>query len=112
MNERALDDLILENRLRRALEKHELLVYFQPIYHLKTSKIIAMESLVRWKFDNKIINPNQFIPLAKNIGEIANIDNWVLNKACSQCNLWQKQNNKPLYVSVNISFKQMKDKNL
>ncbi|AUN02010.1 bifunctional diguanylate cyclase/phosphodiesterase [Clostridium botulinum] len=111
MNERALDDLILENRLRRALEKHELLVYFQPIYHLKTSKIIAMESLVRWKFDNKIINPNQFIPLAKNIGEIANIDNWVLNKACSQCNLWQKQNNKPLYVSVNISFKQMKDKN-
>ncbi|KIN80576.1 EAL domain-containing protein [Clostridium botulinum] len=111
MNERALDDLILENRLRRALEKHELLVYFQPIYHLKTSKIIAMESLVRWKFDNKIINPNQFIPLAKNIGEIANIDNWVLNKACSQCNLWQKQNNKPLYVSVNISFKQVKDKN-
>nr|WP_282055940.1 EAL domain-containing protein [Clostridium botulinum] len=111
MNERALDDLILENRLRRALEKHELLVYFQPIYHLKISKIIAMESLVRWKFDNKIINPNQFIPLAKNIGEIANIDNWVLNKACSQCNLWQKQNNKPLYVSVNISFKQMKDKN-
>ncbi|NFK79612.1 EAL domain-containing protein [Clostridium botulinum] len=111
MNERALDDLILENRLRRALEKNELLVYFQPIYHLKTSKIIAMESLVRWKFDNKIISPNQFIPLAKNIGEIANIDNWVLNKACSQCNLWQKQNNKPLYVSVNISFKQMKDKN-
>ncbi|MCS4464492.1 EAL domain-containing protein [Clostridium botulinum] len=72
--------------------------------------MIAMESLVRWKFDNKIISPNQFIPLAKNIGEIANIDNWVLNKACSQCNLWQKQNNKPLYVSVNISFKQMKDK--
>ncbi|WP_041173368.1 EAL domain-containing protein [Clostridium botulinum] len=111
MNERALDDLILENRLRRALEKNELLVYFQPIYHLKTSKIIAMESLVRWKFNNKIIGPNQFIPLAKNIGEIANIDNWVLNKACSQCNLWQKQNNKSLYVSVNISFKQMKDKN-
>ncbi|APH15574.1 diguanylate cyclase domain protein [Clostridium sporogenes] len=111
MNERALDDLILENRLRRALEKNELLVYFQPIYHLKTSKIIAVESLVRWKFDNKIINPNQFIPLAKNIGEIANIDNWVLNKACSQCHLWERQNNNPLYVSANISFKQMKDKN-
>ncbi|HGG0417719.1 EAL domain-containing protein [Clostridium botulinum] len=111
MNERALDDLILENRLRRALEKNELLVYFQPIYHLKTSKIIAVESLVRWKFDNKIISPNQFIPLAKNIGEIANIDNWVLNKACSQCHLWERQNNNPLYVSANISFKQMKDKN-
>ncbi|EPY2274873.1 EAL domain-containing protein [Clostridium sporogenes] len=111
MNERALDDLILENRLRRALEKNELLVYFQPIYHLKTSKIVAIESLVRWKFDNKIINPNQFIPLAKNIGEIANIDNWVLNKACSQCHLWENQNNNPLYVSANISFKQMKDKN-
>ncbi|AVQ37879.1 bifunctional diguanylate cyclase/phosphodiesterase [Clostridium botulinum] len=111
MNERALDDLILENRLRRALEKNELLVYFQPIYHLKTSEIIAVESLVRWKFDNKIISPNQFIPLAKNIGEIANIDNWVLNKACSQCHLWERQNNNPLYVSANISFKQMKDKN-
>ncbi|GAA0062448.1 EAL domain-containing protein [Clostridium sp. CTA-1] len=111
MNERALDDLILENRLRRALEKNELLVYFQPIYHLKTSKIIAVESLVRWKFDNKIISPNQFIPLAKNIGEIANIDNWVLNKACSQCHLWERQNNNALYVSANISFKQMKDKN-
>ncbi|MDS1005272.1 EAL domain-containing protein [Clostridium sporogenes] len=111
MNERALDDLILENRLRRALEKNELLVYFQPICNLNTDEIVAVESLVRWNFNDKIITPNQFIPLAKNIGEIANIDNWVLNKACRQCNSWQKHNNKHLYVSVNISFKQMKDKN-
>ncbi|EJO5346308.1 EAL domain-containing protein [Clostridium botulinum] len=110
MNKTALNDLKLENKLRRALEKDEFIVYFQPVYNLKARKVVGMESLIRWNLDNKIIPPNQFIPLAKNINEIANIDNWVLRKSCNQFNLWKNKNKNLLYISANISFKQMKDK--
>ena len=109
MNDFALTELIMENNLRKALDNNQIIVYYQPITDLNTMSLIGFEALSRWKQNNKLVPPIQFIPLAKNIGEIAKIDNWVLRNACLQCKIWHNQNFTNLYASVNISFKQLKD---
>lgn len=109
MNDFALTELIMENNLRKALDNNQIIVYYQPITDLKTLTLLGFEALSRWNQNNKLVPPSQFIPLAKNIGEIANIDNWVLRHACLQCKIWHKQNNTNIYASVNISFKQLKE---
>jgi len=109
MNDCALSELIMESNLRKALDNNELIVYFQPIVDLKTMNTIGAEALSRWKQRGELVPPNQFIPLSKNIGEIANIDNWVLRNACLQCEIWKDYALKDFFISVNISYKQLKE---
>ncbi len=102
------DILSLENRLRQALEKEELQVYYQPRISLKTGKITGAEALLRWNSpDQGLISPSKFIPLAEETGLIIPIGEWVLSKACHQGKIWHSlTNTEPLLIAVNLSGRQ------
>jgi diguanylate cyclase (GGDEF)-like protein len=113
MHQRSLDALRLEKGLRHALERQEFKLYFQPIYSVKHSKVVAMEALIRWQNpQGRLVLPGEFIPLAEETGLILPIGDWVLKKACSQAKIWRENGYTNLRVSVNISGKQLYEKNL
>ena len=90
--------------LRRALEQHELRVYFQPVHDLTTSRLVGVEALVRWQHPQRgLVAPGEFIPIAERTGLIAEIDAWVLEQACWQMCQWQAAGVNLSFVAVNIS---------
>ena len=99
----------LGNDLRRALEREELRVYYQPKVQLGTGKIVGMEALVRWEHPERgLLLPGEFIPLAEESGLIIPLGQWVLEEACRQAYKWQTRyaSNFPLRIFVNISSRQ------
>lgn len=107
MNANVIDNLEIKKNLKNAIEKNELITYYQPIMDLKSMKIIHAESLIRWKREGRIIPPIEFIPIAKKNGEIVGIDNWILDNACGQCKNWQDLGMTNFSISVNTSYKQL-----
>jgi predicted signal transduction protein with EAL and GGDEF domain len=106
MHASAMNRLTLETELRRAVERDEFLVTYQPIVELLSSEICGFEALVRWaRPGGAIAMPAQFISVAEETGLIAPITSFVLKEACEQVAAWQKTFGRPLYVSVNISSK-------
>lgn len=102
----AVQRLQLEADLRRAIEREELRVFYQPIVSLKKGNIIGFEALVRWQHPTRgMVPPINFIPLAEETGLIGQIDRWVMWEACRQMAAWQQQfpDLKPLTMSVNLS---------
>ncbi len=113
MNSKALELLLLANDLRKALEKNEFYLNYQPLINLSEGRITGMEALLRWQHaDFGKILPDQFIPLAEETGLILSIGQWVLAKACQQTREIQLRCNIPLRVAVNLSTKQFQDPNL
>ncbi len=107
MNKRSLHRLNLEIHLRKAVEREEFIVYYQPLVDLTTGKICGMESLVRWKHPELgTISPGEFISLAEETGLIVPLGNWVLKQACMQNHTWSLMGFPKLCVSVNISVSQ------
>jgi diguanylate cyclase (GGDEF)-like protein len=103
----------LENSLRRALEREELVVYYQPRVNIHTQKITGMEALLRWRHPEMgLVSPNVFIPLAEEIGLINSIGEWVIRQACRQNKIWQTQIKSKITVAVNLSLKQFRQPNL
>jgi diguanylate cyclase (GGDEF)-like protein/PAS domain S-box-containing protein len=108
MNTKALERLERENSLRRALEKSQFVVHYQPRLDLSSNTVVAVEALVRWAHPEKgLIFPASFIPLAEEIGLIDAIGEWVLVTACRQIRQWQDDSMPPLRVSVNLSAVQL-----
>ena len=106
MNKSALEHLILENSLRKAIARNEFHLVYQPQIDLDTGEVMAVEALCRWRHpDLGVVQPAQFIPLAEETGIIVSIGEWVLNEACRQTALWVAEGD-PLRVSVNISARQ------
>ncbi|MGE5672610.1 MAG: putative bifunctional diguanylate cyclase/phosphodiesterase [Mycobacterium leprae] len=106
MYSHALQRLDLEGALRRALERNEFKVYYQPIIDLHTGRINSVEALVRWEEPVRgLIMPAQFIPLAEETGLILQIGKFVLQEACRQVRQWRELH-PDLVVSVNLSAKQ------
>jgi EAL domain-containing protein (putative c-di-GMP-specific phosphodiesterase class I) len=103
----------MENSLRRALQREEFLLYYQPKVNIKTGRIVCNEALVRWQHPELgMILPQQFIPLAEDTGLIVPLGEWVLRTACSQNKAWQKADFPPMRVAVNLSPRQFQQPKL
>lgn len=109
MHSSALNVLQLETDLRRAIEREELEIYYQPIVFLATGQITGFEALVRWRHPQRgLVPPDDFVPIAEDTGLIIPIGWWVLQQSCMQLHQWQHQFpvHANLTVSVNLSAKQ------
>jgi diguanylate cyclase (GGDEF)-like protein/PAS domain S-box-containing protein len=115
MHDRALQTLQMETDLRRAVERKEFFVVYQPIVSLGTARLIGFEALVRWQHPERgLISPADFIPIAEETGYIIPIGQWVLEQACHQLHLWKEllPAQLSLTMSVNLSGKQFAQNNL
>ena len=109
MHSRAVELLQLEVDLRRAIDRREFRVFYQPIVSLLNMRVAGFEALIRWQHPKRgLVAPAEFIPLAEEMGLILPIGQWVLREACSQLKIWQRRYpmTPPLSVSVNLSAKQ------
>ncbi|MEW9672240.1 EAL domain-containing protein [Ammoniphilus sp. 3BR4] len=113
MDQILLKRTILERDLRKALEKNELQLYYQPKIDLGTGRITGVEALLRW-FHSKygLVSPAEFIPLAEETGLITSIGEWALRTACQQNKLWQNQGYPLMSVAVNLSARQFQKQDL
>ena len=107
MNVHSVERLTLESGLRRALERGELLLHYQPIIDLRTRHITGMEALVRWQHpDSGLVPPSQFITIAEETGLIVPIGAWVLDTACATQSAWNELGLPRITMSVNLSPRQ------
>ncbi len=112
MNEASVERLMTKSRLKRAFERDELLVHYQPKYNLETGEVFGAEALVRWELpDRGLILPSDFIPIAEETSLIIEIGEWVLDKVCEDFRVWQRSVSSPGRVSVNLSLKQLRQLN-
>ena len=105
--------LDMKAMLRRALERNEFALYYQPKVDVRRGRTIGAEALIRWNsHELGFVYPADFIPIAEEIGLIVPIGDWVLETACAQNKAWQEQGYAPLVMSVNLSARQFHEKNL
>ncbi|MEA2091268.1 MAG: EAL domain-containing protein [Campylobacterota bacterium] len=110
MTERAFERVFLETALREALEKDELVVYFQPQMNAQENTIVGMEALVRWQHPKMgIIAPDKFIPLAEITGMIVELDRIVIKKALTQFIKWHRDGLNPGKLAINLAMKQIEE---
>jgi diguanylate cyclase (GGDEF)-like protein len=110
MNVRAVERHALEENLRRALERNELALHYQPKIDLKTGAIVGAEALLRWTHPTRGVVPRaQFIPIAEESGMILQIGAWVLREACQQAQRWVNAGFGPLTMAVNVSAIEFRD---
>ncbi|GAB4279020.1 MAG: EAL domain-containing protein [Deferrisomatales bacterium] len=111
MNTAALKQLLLESHLRKALERDEFVLHYQPQVDLATGELVGAEALLRWQSpDLGLVMPMEFIPLAEQTGLILPIGDWVLREACAQCRRWQEQGLGLPRIAVNVSARQFRQK--
>src|SRR4051812_7321739 len=97
----------LESRLKRAIEKEEFMLFYQPQVDLASGRVVGMEALLRWQMsDIGMMPPSEFIPVAEQTGLIVPLGEWVLKTACAQNKRWQNGSLPRLSVSVNLSGRQ------
>jgi diguanylate cyclase (GGDEF)-like protein/PAS domain S-box-containing protein len=109
LNELAIERRFLERGLRRALEREEFVLYYQPIMDLQTEALVGAEALIRWcRTNRQIILPEQFIPGAEQCGCLVPIGTWMLREACRQARGWMDAGLTPIPVSVNISASELR----
>ncbi|MDS0525204.1 EAL domain-containing protein [Clostridium sp. SHJSY1] len=102
----------LENGLRRALEREEFYLHYQPQVYLETGELWGIEALIRWNHPTLgIISPLEFIPIAEEMSLITSIGEWVIGKACKQNKLWQDEGLDIVPIGINVSALQLKDSN-
>jgi diguanylate cyclase (GGDEF)-like protein/PAS domain S-box-containing protein len=110
MNVRAVERQSIEESLRRALERQEFMVHYQPKVKLSTGQISGAEALIRWKHPVRgLVPPGDFIPIAEDCGLIVPIGNWVLREACKQACTWAKDGLPMITMAVNISAMEFRD---
>jgi diguanylate cyclase (GGDEF)-like protein len=111
MNVKIVERQSLEVGLRRALERGEFLLHYQPKVNLGTGEITSVEALIRWQRpDQGLVPPAQFVPVAEDSGLILPIGRWVLREACRQARAWQDAGLSPLSMAVNVSAAEFRQK--
>jgi diguanylate cyclase (GGDEF)-like protein len=107
LNERAMQRLALESSLRKALDRQEFLLHYQPRLSLKTGRICGMEALLRWNHPERgVVAPAEFIPVLEETGLIVPVGEWVLRSACRQVRLWADEGLPVTSMAVNLSARQ------
>ncbi len=113
MNERMLQKLELENGIRRALDRSEFELHYQPKVDLRHGHIVGVEALIRWNHPGRgIISPGEFIPLAEETGLIVQIGEWVIEESCARLAAWKEMGLPETILAVNLSAKQFQQKDL
>jgi diguanylate cyclase (GGDEF)-like protein/PAS domain S-box-containing protein len=110
MHVRALERLEIETDLRRALERHELQVYYQPIHRLPSHELVGFEALLRWDHPTRgVLAPSEFLAAAEEAGLLPGMGWWVVESACAQLRTWQQERHLPpqVFMSVNLSHQQV-----
>ena len=110
MHEEAVRRLRLETDLRRALERDQFRLHYQPVVSLDSGRIVAVEALLRWEHPERgLVPPGEFIHVAEETGLITEISRWVLEQACRQCQMWRREHgdDAPESVWVNLSIRQL-----
>jgi diguanylate cyclase (GGDEF)-like protein/PAS domain S-box-containing protein len=109
MNAAAVERLMLKSKLRRALERDELVILYQSKVDLRDGRVVGAEALLRWRLPGHgDISPSQFIPLAEETSLILDIGEWVMNRVCSDYREWQKTVPQPGRIAINLSLRQLK----
>lgn len=112
MNTKGKNVVSLETNLRKAIQRNELMLYYQPQVDLKSKNCNSFEALLRWNSPTLgFISPADFIPLAEETGVIIPIGNWVIETACKQIKKWSKQFGSDIRIAVNVSPKQFQQPN-
>jgi EAL domain-containing protein (putative c-di-GMP-specific phosphodiesterase class I) len=109
MDASAVERLMLETGLRRALVKKQFRIHYQPIVTLDNDKVVGVEALVRWEHPQRgLLLPEEFLSIAEETGLIVRIGQWVLQEACEQARIWQERypHTPPLTISVNLSTRE------
>jgi len=113
MNATTVEQLTLENDLRRAIERDELFLHYQPQIRLPDRRMVGVEALVRWQHPELgLVPPARFIPIAEETGLIVPIGQWVLRTACAQARRWLDSGAPPIEMSVNMSSRQFHQENM
>ena len=113
LDKQVKERFVLEGSLRRALERNELELYYQPKLDMRTRRVVGMEALLRWKHPELgMVPPTQFIPLAEDTGLISPIGDWALATACRDAKRWRDLGFTDLRVAVNLSARQFRQSDL
>ncbi|MEM7252168.1 MAG: EAL domain-containing protein [Pseudomonadota bacterium] len=113
MADRALTRMSLESSIRRALEREEFVVYYQPLIDTKSGELCAFEALVRWEHaELGVVSPGEFIPLAEEAGLIGRLGQQVLRAVCKQIRAWSDAGLDVVKVAINLSGRQLNDPEL
>jgi len=108
LSERVTERIELEHELRHALQNGEFMLYYQPIISHAANRIIGAEALIRWQHPKRgLLTPGYFIHLLEETGLVVSVGEWVIQEACRQCKKWQDAGYGSLYISANLSLKQM-----
>ncbi|MGE5027472.1 MAG: putative bifunctional diguanylate cyclase/phosphodiesterase [Betaproteobacteria bacterium] len=113
MNKLAVERFALEGKLRRALERGEFVLHYQPQVDIRSGRVVGVEALLRWNHPERgLVPPNEFIPLLEENHLIVSVGEWVLRTACAQSRAWQEAGLPPLRMGVNLSARQFRQENL
>jgi len=113
MNERAMQRVKMEASLRRAIERSEFLLHYQPKVKLDSGEVCGFEALIRWQHPERgLVSPMEFIPVLEDTGLIVPVGEWVMREVCAQIKRWQKSGLRVPPVAVNLSARQFQQKGL
>jgi EAL domain-containing protein (putative c-di-GMP-specific phosphodiesterase class I) len=113
MNARARERLVMEALLRRALEREEFVLHYQPRVELTTGRIVGAEALLRWMHPERgLLGPKEFIPLAEETNLVIPIAEWVIGAVCRQLALWRAAGKQPIPVAVNLAATHLRERAL
>jgi diguanylate cyclase (GGDEF)-like protein/PAS domain S-box-containing protein len=113
MHARSLALLQLETELRRAVDRQEFVIFYQPVISLVSGQVTTVEALLRWNHPVRgILTPDEFMSLAEETGLIVSIGKWVLQTACRQMKQWREAGHREMRVAVNVSIRQFQDQSL
>ncbi|SET06413.1 response regulator receiver modulated diguanylate cyclase/phosphodiesterase with PAS/PAC sensor(s) [Oceanobacillus limi] len=113
MNMQTYRSFSLQNDLRRAIEREEFELHYQPRVNIETGKVESAEALIRWNHPSwGLVPPLEFIPLAEETGQIVEIGDWVVKTVCEQINTWKQEGIPPIRIAINFSSQQFLQKDL